>query len=351
MYGKLRPYLNKVIIAEDSGYCTTEILPLDFGSYIYHKYAQYVLMSPYFLNYVNRCSYGVKMPRLGSKDSKVAAFPLPPFEEQKRIVKKIEELFDKINQYDILEQKITNLNDNFPDALKNSILYYAVQGKLVSQNPNDESTSQLLENILVKKESLIKKKVIKKEKPLPPIDKEKIPFNIPKTWKWLRFGDIVNFNIGKTPPRNETKYWKSEYFWVSIADMINESYVNKTKEKVSDFAIKERFKNQIVPKGTLIMSFKLTIGKISILNIDAVHNEAIVSIYPFINDNNIMRDYLFKILPFMTVYGDSNAAIKGNTLNKTSLNNLLIPLPPLEEQKRIVTKIDELLLKLNSYIK
>ena len=91
------------------------------------------------------------------------------------------------------------------------------------------------------------------------------------------------------------------------------------------------------------MSFKLTIGRVSILDIDAVHNEAIISIYPFINTNNIMQDYLFKILPFITQWGNSKNAIKGQTLNKDSIKNLLIPLPPLAEQKRIVEKLDKLL--------
>lgn len=277
--------------------------------------------------------------------------PIPPFDEQIRIVNKLEELLPEVEIFNNISTEINDLDDKFPKELKRSILQYAVKGKLVEQL-DKEGTAQVLSlNIQQEKERLIKESKIKRQKYLSEVDNEEIPFDIPKTWKWVRFGDIVNFNIGKTPPRNETKYWKSEYSWVSIADMINEGYVNKTKEKVSDFAIKERFKNQIVPKGTLIMSFKLTIGKISILNIDAVHNEAIISIYPFINNNNIMRDYLFKILPFMSVYGDSKSAIKGNTLNKTSLNNLLIPLPPLEEQKRIITKIDELLLKIDTYIK
>src|SRR5699024_5646314 len=93
LYSKLRPYLNKVVIADQNGYTTTEILPLNFGSHIYNKYAQVVLMSPYFIHYTISCSYGVKMPRLGTKDGRNALFPLPPLKEQKRIVAKIEELF------------------------------------------------------------------------------------------------------------------------------------------------------------------------------------------------------------------------------------------------------------------
>ena len=93
----------------------------------------------------------------------------------------------------------------------------------------------------------------------------------------------------------------------------------------------------------MLMSFKLTIGKVSILGIDAVHNEAIISIYPYIDANKIIRDYLYKVLPFISQHGDFNTAIKGKTLNKKSLSNLLIPLPPLAEQKRIVAKLDQLM--------
>ena len=92
LYSKLRPYLNKVILADEDGYCTSEILPLDFGKHIYNKYAQILLMSPEFLNYANQCSYGVKMPRLGTKDARIFTCPIPPLAEQQRIVQRLEEL-------------------------------------------------------------------------------------------------------------------------------------------------------------------------------------------------------------------------------------------------------------------
>ena len=97
LYSKLRPYLNKVIIAKKKGYCTTEILPLKFYSLVFNYYAQIVLMSPYFVNYAVKSSYGTKMPRLGTSDGKNAFFPLPPLNEQKRIVDKVKQLFDNVN--------------------------------------------------------------------------------------------------------------------------------------------------------------------------------------------------------------------------------------------------------------
>lgn len=96
LYSKLRPYLNKVVLADEDGYCTSEILPLEFDRNILPQYARYFLMSPTFLRYANKCSYGVKMPRLGTTDGKKAIIPVPPVKEQKRIVLAIELAFAKL---------------------------------------------------------------------------------------------------------------------------------------------------------------------------------------------------------------------------------------------------------------
>ena len=250
--------------------------------------------------------------------------------------------------------------------LKNSILQLAVQGKLVPQDPNDEPASVLLERIRAEKEALIKAKKIKREKnpsvifrgadntPYEKIGDKvvplEVPFDIPDTWEWVRFVNLVDYAMGKTPPRKESIYWDHpKYPWVSIADMISDGKVTVTKEGISDYAAKNSFKGRISPAGTLLMSFKLTVGKVSILGIDAYHNEAIISIFPFIDDQRIMTAYLFKILPLISQTGDTKTAIKGNTLNSDSLDNLLVPLPSLAEQQRIVSKLDELAPVLTSY--
>ena len=93
LYSKLRPYLNKVVIADEDGFCTSEILPLEFANIVLPQYALYYLMSPTFLRYANQCSYGVKMPRLGTADGRKAIFPLPPIEEQYRIANSISRCF------------------------------------------------------------------------------------------------------------------------------------------------------------------------------------------------------------------------------------------------------------------
>ena len=156
--------------------------------------------------------------------------------------------------------------------------------------------------------------------------------------------------MGKTPPRKENEYWDNATFpWVSIADLIPDSILYETKEKVNKYSAEKVFKNRISAAGTLLMSFKLTVGKVSILGIDAFHNEAIISIYPFIDIDKIMTNYLFFIMPLISLSGDTKTAIKGNTLNTDSLNALYIPLPPIEEQRRIVEKINILMPLINEY--
>ena len=149
--------------------------------------------------------------------------------------------------------------------------------------------------------------------------------------------------IGKTPARGEQTYWiNGKYNWASISDMIDGGLISTTKEKISDLAVKEVFSAPISEKGCLLMSFKLSIGKTSILDIDAYHNEAIITIRPVIDKEYAMRNYLFKVLPLIANLGESKDAIKGKTLNSKSLSNLLIPLPPLQEQQRIIEQMNRL---------
>ena len=235
--------------------------------------------------------------------------------------------------------------------LKNAILQLAVQGKLVPQDPNDEPASELLKRIKVEKERLIKEGLVsidKKHTPSP-IAEDDIPYDIPDTWCWVKFADIVTFYSGKTPERHTAEYWNNgECTWVSIADMVADGITVETKEKITKTALSDCFSGKMSPAGTMIMSFKLTIGKISVLGVDAVHNEAIISIFPFLDDATL-KDYLFKVLPLVANGGDSKNAIKGKTLNATSLSNLMIPLPSLAEQRRIVAKIEELMPLVEEY--
>ena len=236
-----------------------------------------------------------------------------------------------------------------PQELKNSILQLAIQGKLVEQRPEEGTAQELYAQIQAEKQRLIKEGKFKNKKKIEPITDEVIPFDIPDSWLWVRFGNLVNYSMGKTPPRAEQEWWGNDIPWVSIADMPESGHIGKTKECVSLAAITHKFGGKISRAGTLLMSFKLTVGRVSILDIDAVHNEAIISIYPFADDYGIEKEYLFYVLPIISQLGESKNAIKGKTLNDTSICNLLVPLPPLAEQKRIVAKIEELLPLVDRY--
>ena len=179
---------------------------------------------------------------------------------------------------------------------------------------------------------------------------DEVPFDIPDSWEWVRFKDLVDYSMGKTPPRKETEYWSNGTLpWVSIADLVADGTVTATKECVNSFAAENTFKGKISKAGTLLMSLKLTVGKVSILGIDAFHNEAIISIYPFVDPDKITTMFLFATLPLLSQSGDTKSAIKGNTLNSDSLDALLIPLPPIMEQKRIFDKLHELTTPLLDY--
>ena len=148
LYSKLRTYLNKVLVAPQSGYCTTEIMPFNSYCNVSSYYLNHVLRSAYFLDYTQQCGYGVKMPRLSTTDACNGMIPLPPLDEQKRIVKEIEHWFSLI---DVIESGKEDLQATIKQA-KSKILDLAIHGKLVPQDPNDEPASELLKRINSKAE-------------------------------------------------------------------------------------------------------------------------------------------------------------------------------------------------------
>ena len=208
--------------------------------------------------------------------------------------------------------------------LKNAILQEAITGRLVPQDPNDEPASVLLDRIRKEKAKLVKEgKLKKKDLEEKPISKEEIPFEIPESWEWVKFGAIVKTYTGKTPERGNADYWCNEdYPWVSISDMKQGETIMSTKECISTKAAERCFGNQISPKGSLIMSFKLTVGRTSFLGVNAYHNEAIITIITISDPNLYLRNYLSHVLPIISNWGDTKDAIKGKTLNSKSMDML-----------------------------
>ena len=326
------------------------------------QYMKYFMESNLYWTQLKDGTIATAQPNCNGKTLGKMILPIPPLSEQYRIVTRIDILMRLIAKYERSKIKLDILETELQPQLKKSILQYAIQGKLVTQNSDDEPANELLKRINEEKEQLIKDGKIKRDKNTSIIFKgddnkyfekkgnevvcidDEIPFEIPDSWVWVRFKNLVQFSLGKTPERVDSSYWNSnDCPWVSIADMEDKTTLSKTKECISQKALKEKFGNTYSPIGTLIMSFKLTIGKVSILGIDAVHNEAIISIFPFVSDDNITRDYLFNFLSIITGYTASTDAIKGATLNSKKISEMLVPLPPLQEQKRIVRALDNVL--------
>ena len=312
----------------------------------------------YFSTELKNMSSGAVQNFVSLKQLRNILFPVPPTTEQNRIIDQIKKILILIDRYSFLYISLEKKNKTFPEKLRKSIFQYAMQGKLVPQDATDEPVEVLLEKIRAEKQRLFEEGKLKKKDLQESIiyqgddnsyyeknnkevlQLENVP-SIPETWKYLRFHQIVNYYMGKTPPRSVPTYWGTDIPWVSIADMVSNGIINSTKEALSN-KFRANIQEKISPPNTLLMSFKLTVGKVSLLGIEAAHNEAIISIFPYADTNEIMKMYLFKFLPEIVKYGDSKEAIKGTTLNSKSIDALLIPLPPMEEQKRIVSKIEKL---------
>lgn len=343
--------INQSVCAiQPNGFCNMDYI---------HTFIEY--QRPFWMDFA---AGSRKDPNINQLIIKHCLLPIPPQEEQLRIVTKLNQLYPYIYQYGNSQNRLNQINKEIWHSLKKSILQEAIQGKLVSQIAEEGTAQELLEQIRQEKLQLVKEGKLKKSALTDSIIfrgddnkyyeqvgnenidiTEEIPFDLPENWTWVRFGQYVRMSIGKTPPRGETKYWANgKYPWVSISDMSDYGLVTTTKESVSEYA-KSLF-GEISPVGTLIMSFKLTVGRTSLLNTSAYHNEAIISIYPFVDKNYQARNFLFHILPIISNLGDTKDAIKGKTLNSKSLNNLLLPLPPLNEQGRIVAMIELLFDKL-----
>ncbi len=157
-------------------------------------------------------------------------------------------------------------------------------------------------------------------------------------WEKVRLDDICEINMGKTPSRSEPKYWDGNFPWVSIADLKGDYFISKTKEGITEFAIKNSGV-KIVPKNTLLYSFKLSIGKVAITKNEIYTNEAIAA-FPIKDKTKVDLKYLYWAVQQIDLEGIGDKAVKGITLNKEKLKELQIPLPPLPIQKRIAEILD-----------
>ena len=315
------------------------------------------LSSPSVQLYIESQSDGsTKQKELSQKTISNYLIPLPPLNEQKRIVAKIEELLLFIEEYDKKEQKLTTLNQQFPDQLKKSILQAAIQGQLVAQDPNDEPASELIKRIQAEKERLISEKKIKKPKvkseiavrdglPYEIINgverciADELPFEIPESWCWVRLGDIGDWGAGSTPNRHEPKFYDNGTIpWLKTGDL-NDGYITSIPEYITNFAL-EKNSLKINPTGSvLIAMYGATIGKLGILGIEATTNQACCACQVY---KGVYNKYLFYYLMSQKKELQKRSEGSGQpNISREKIIKYLFPLPPIDEQKRIVQKIEE----------
>ena len=269
--------------------------------------------------------------------------PLPPLEEQKRIVAKIEELMPYVDKYDVAYSEVEELNKKFPEDMQKSILQYAIQGKLVEQREEDGTAEDLYKQIQEGKKKLIKEGKIKKTKALPEITEDEIPFDIPENWKWVRFADIFEIN-----PRNNV----SDEIGVSFIPMalIEDGYVSQFTYEVKAWGnVKKGYTH--FQDGDIVMA-KITpcfqnLKSALMINLENGVGAGTTELHVLRSHSNICRKFFMWFIKspnFVSTCVKNMTGTAGQKRVPTDvLKNYVVPLPPLAEQKRIVEKIEELL--------
>ena len=376
IYSTVRPYLHNMCII-DRQFSLQPIASTGFAtmtcySGLLNKYLFYYLLAPDFDNYANDTenSKGVAYPAINDDRLYKALIPIPPLAEQHRIVAKIEELLPYIERYGKAEEHLTALNTTFPEALKKSILQEAVQGKLVTQNPDDEPASVLLERIRAEKQALIKAGKIKKDKHESVIvtrDKipyeilngnerciaDEIPFEIPESWCWCRLGTITTVLGGKRIPAGlKLSLEKTDHIYIRVSDMKDSGVSMDNLQYVPD-DIYPSISRYIINKEDIYITVAGTIGKVGKIppELDGANltENADRLVFSIIN-----QDWLIMCLQSSVVQSqiaDATTKVGQPKLAIAKIQNLFIPLPPVDEQSRIVAKIEEIMPVINSISK
>ena len=322
LYSKLRPYLNKVLIAPKDGYCTSEILPLTLYGNISPEYIRTFLMSDTFLAYVDLISYGVKMPRLGTEDGKRSLIALPPLQEQFRIDTKLQESLEKIEYLKLH----SNESEKIIKTIKSKILDLAIRGKLVTQDPNDEPASALLERIRAEKEELIKQGKIKRNKKESVIFKgsdnsyyEKYGEKLPSGWVVTNFEALLSYEQPTNYIVKNTNY-NSEYetpvltagksFILGYTDEKENIFSELPVIIFDDFTTESKFVD---------FPFKVKSSAMKILHI---------------NTDLVMPKFAFYLMQATQIDHDNHQRYWISTYSQE-----LLGLPPINEQKRILSAL------------
>ena len=319
------------------------LIRTQYSSLLCPEYMKHFMGSELYWQQLRNGTIATAQPNCNGKTLAKMILPLPPLAEQKRIVAKIEELLPYIDRYEKAWSRLEELNKRFPEDMQKSVLQMAIQGKLVEQRPEEGTAEELYQQIQTEKQKLIAEGKIKKEKPLPEITEDEVPFEIPTNWMWARLGNISDklTDGSHNPPPNTG----SGYPVISAKNVKNGLISFENVDRYTDKAgfDKENPRTNI-SYGDIIMGIiGGSIGNIGIY----LHNEKVIAqrsiaiIHTLINS-----DYLMIILRCPYIQNLMHAVAAGSAQGGVylgTLKKLLIPLPPLAEQKRIVEKLEEIL--------
>ena len=349
LYATVRPYLHNMCIVDREfsrqPIASTGFAVMSCPAGIYNKYLFYYLLSPSFDSYANNTenAKGVAYPAINDDRLYRAIIALPPLAEQKRIVAKIEELLPYIDRYEKAWSRLEDFNKRFPTDMQKSILQLAIQGKLVPQRPEEGTGEALYRQIQAEKQSLIRSGKLKKEKPLPEITPDEIPFDIPESWRWVRLGNII-FEA-KDGPHFSPEYQDSGIPFISTRNISTGKLDLSTAKYITRELHEELCKRCKPKKWDILYSKGGTTGIAAVNDSDQefsvwVH-VAVLSlgeyIYPYYLAMALNSPHCYALSQEYT-HGTSN-----RDLGLTRMVKITLPLPPLAEQKRIVAKLEELL--------
>ncbi len=312
------------------------------------KFLCLALQSPFIQSQIKSVTTKVGQPKLAIKRIENFIVPVPPLMEQHRIVAKIGELQPDIDAYDKAQTKLRTIEQRFPDAMKKSLLQYAIEGKLVPQRKEEGTAKDLLAEIRTEKARLVKEKKIKKSKPLPAITDDEKPFDIPDNWEWVHLDDIVIKDIkrGKSP----TYTVKSNILVFAQKCNTKKGYIDLSLAKFLD---EEKFKKYpateyMINDDIIINSTGTgTLGRVGFFQKENLDDVIVPDSHVTIirTSKNSYARYVFYVLkanqPIFERMGEGST--KQKELRPSSLASFVIPLPPLAEQHRIVAKLEELL--------
>ena len=309
---------------------------------IHNKYLFYYLMSMR-RSYIGMAEGGAQ-PNISKEKIVNSLIPLPPLAEQKRIVAKIEELLPLIGRYAVVYEKLEQFNAKFPEDMKKSILQYAIQGKLVEQRAEEGTGEELYQQIQAEKQHLIAEKKIKKEKPLPEIAENEIPFDIPESWKWVRLNNIAESIVDC--PHSTPKYLDMETEYCTIDTNCIDGKGDITKWRYVDADTYTARIARLTPqKDDIVYTREGSICRAAILpeGPKVCLGQRVMLIR---SANGVFPQFIRRLLMSPMVIRKLTEQQKGigaKHVNVSDVCNLILPLPPLAEQERIVAKLEEIL--------